>query len=191
MTNKKVVRLTITALMAALCYVAFSFLQIKIPTPAGYSSFHLGNVFLALAAMILGGIPGGIAGSIGMGIGDLLDPAYVVTAPKTLFLKFTIGFVTGYMAHKVFRINELEGMNLKKKAAMSIGAGALYNIVAEPLVSFLYYKIMLGNETKAMSYLVAAKWITTSINALLTFVIATVLYLELRRRMPSIKELSD
>ena len=40
----RVQKLALTAIMAALCYVAFTFLQIKIPTPAGYTSFHLGNV---------------------------------------------------------------------------------------------------------------------------------------------------
>ena len=57
--------------MAALAYVSFTFLQIKIPTPGGTTSFHLGNTFCVLAALLLGGLPGGIAGAIGMGIGDL------------------------------------------------------------------------------------------------------------------------
>ena len=87
MSNQKTLRITVTALMAALCYVAFTFLQIKIPTPVGYTSFHLGNTFCVLAALLLGGIPGGIAGAIGMGIGDILDPVYIMVAPKTLFLK--------------------------------------------------------------------------------------------------------
>ena len=96
MSNQKTLRITVTALMAALCYVAFTFLQIKIPTPVGYTSFHLGNTFCVLAALLLGGIPGGIAGAIGMGIGDILDPVYIMVAPKTLFLKFMIGLITEF-----------------------------------------------------------------------------------------------
>ena len=80
--------------MAALAYVSFTFLQIKIPTPGGTTSFHLGNTFCVLAALLLGGLPGGIAGAIGMGIGDLLDPVYVTYAPKTIILKLMIGIVT-------------------------------------------------------------------------------------------------
>ena len=39
--NDKVYKLVLTALMAALCYVAFTFLKIPIPTPGGpYHSMH-------------------------------------------------------------------------------------------------------------------------------------------------------
>ena len=44
MRNEKIYKLTLTALMAALSYVVFTFLQIKIPLPGGdATSFHLGN----------------------------------------------------------------------------------------------------------------------------------------------------
>lgn len=107
--NHKVLRISVIGLMAALCYIAFTFLQIKIPTPAGFTSFHLGNTFCVLAALLLGGIPGGIAGAIGMGVADLFDPTYVIVAPKTIILKLGIGIVTGLVAHKVFHIQNKEG----------------------------------------------------------------------------------
>ena len=90
MKKNSVLKISMVGLMAALCYVAFTFLQIKIPTPVGYTSFHLGNTFCVLAALLLGGLPGGLAGAIGMGIGDILDPVYIAVAPKTLFLKMGI-----------------------------------------------------------------------------------------------------
>ena len=44
-------KLAQTAIFAALCYVAFAFLQIKIPVPGGdATSIHAGNAFCALAA---------------------------------------------------------------------------------------------------------------------------------------------
>ena len=44
MRNEKVYKLTLTALMAALSYVVFTFLQIKVTLPGGdATSFHLGN----------------------------------------------------------------------------------------------------------------------------------------------------
>lgn len=67
-----------------------------------------------MAALLLGGIPGGAAGAIGMGIGDLLDPTYVIVAPKTIILKMGIGIITGLVAHKVFHIQKLEGQRLYK-----------------------------------------------------------------------------
>ena len=107
--KEKTIKITMTALMAALCYIAFTFLQIKIQTPVGATSFHLGNVFCVLAALMIDGVSGGIAGAIGMGIGDILDPFYVVTAPKTILLKFFIGYITGSVAHKVLHIKDKTG----------------------------------------------------------------------------------
>ena len=76
MRNEKVQKLTLTALMAALSYVIFTFLQIKVTLPGGSAtSFHLGNAVVVLAALLLGGVYGGIGGAIGMTIGDLLDLA--------------------------------------------------------------------------------------------------------------------
>ena len=61
MRNEKVQKLTLTALMAALSYVIFTFLQIKVTLPGGSAtSFHLGNAVVVLAALLLGGVYGGI-----------------------------------------------------------------------------------------------------------------------------------
>ena len=181
MKNNKIFKIVITALMAALCYAVFSLIQIKIPTPAGYTSFHLGNVFCVLAALLIDGVSGGIAGAIGMGIADLLDPAYVLTAPKTIILKFMIGFITGSVAHKVFKINDKE--NNRKQVIISICAGMLFNVIAEPIFSYIYYSLILNNADKAASYITLTKWITTSTNAVLTIIIASLLYEPLKKQL--------
>ena len=183
MKKNAVLKLSITALMAALCYVAFTFLQIKIPTPVGYTSFHLGNTFCVLGALLLGGLPGGIAGAIGMGIGDILDPVYITVAPKTIILKLGIGIVTGLVAHKVLKINTKSGKELKKDVVLASGAGMLFNCVGEPLFSYLYYLIILGNSEKAITYLAVAKFVTTFINAILAIIIASIIYLAVYPRL--------
>ena len=44
MRNEKLLKMVMTALMAALSYVVFTFLQIKITLPGGdATSIHLGN----------------------------------------------------------------------------------------------------------------------------------------------------
>lgn len=44
MKHENIYKLTLTALMAALSYVVFTFLQIKVTLPGGdATSFHLGN----------------------------------------------------------------------------------------------------------------------------------------------------
>ena len=51
--NSTVMKLAETALLAALCYVSFTFLQIKIPVPGGdATSLHIGNTFCVLGAQI-------------------------------------------------------------------------------------------------------------------------------------------
>lgn len=98
MRNEKVYKLTLTALMAALSYVVFTFLQIKIALPGGdATSLHLGNAVCVLGALLIGGVYGGLGGAIGMTIGDLLDPVYIIYAPKTFLLKFCIGLITGLL----------------------------------------------------------------------------------------------
>lgn len=183
MKNSSVLKFTVTALMTALCYVAFTFLQIKIPTPVGFTSFHLGNTFCVLGALLLGVLPGGLAGALGMGIGDILDPVYITVAPKTIVLKMGIGLVTGYFAHKVFKINTLTGKEFKKGVILSCTFGMIFNCIGEPLFSYLYYLIILGNAQKAVTYLAFAKFVTTFVNAVLATVIASVIYLSLYPRL--------
>ena len=99
MEKKNMQKVVMTGMFAALSYVVFTFLQIKIPLPGGdATSIHLGNAVCVLGALILGGVWGGIGGAVGMTIGDLLDPVYVVYAPKTFILKFCIGLITGLVA---------------------------------------------------------------------------------------------
>ncbi|MEG2017717.1 MAG: ECF transporter S component, partial [Clostridium sp.] len=78
MRQEKTLKLVLTALLAALSYVVFTFLQIKIPLPGGdATSIHLGNAVCVLGALLLGGTYGGIGGALGMTIGDLFDPIYI------------------------------------------------------------------------------------------------------------------
>ena len=70
MRNEKVQKLVMTGVFAALSYVVFTFLQIKITLPGGdATSIHLGNAVCVLGALILGGLYGGIGGALGMTIG--------------------------------------------------------------------------------------------------------------------------
>ena len=175
--NNKTYRLTVTAIMAALCYVVFTLIRIDVPTPVGTTSFHLGNVFCVLAALLIDGPAGGIAGAIGMGIGDLFSAIYVITVPKTIFLKFFIGYITGYVAHNIFHIKEETDKQLFKHTLISASAGMAFNIIGEPIVSYFYYDVILSNAEKALSYLNITKWITTSVNGVLTIIIATLIYI--------------
>ena len=63
-------RVTAIAMLAALSYVVFTFLQIKISLPGGdATSIHLGNAVCVLGALLMGGFAGGLGGAIGMLLG--------------------------------------------------------------------------------------------------------------------------
>ena len=87
------------ALCAALCYVGATFIKIDIPVGTEKTMFHFGNTFCVLAALLVGGPWGGLAGAVGMTISDLTT-SYVTSAPKTFVLKLCIGLIVGLVAHK-------------------------------------------------------------------------------------------
>ena len=179
--NNKTLKLATIGLMSALAYISFTFLQIKIPTPGGTTSFHLGNTFCILAALLLGGIPGGLAGAIGMGIGDLLDPTYVTYAP---ILKLLIGIFTGLFAHRIFKINNSKNdSKLFIYVIISSTAGMLFNIIGEPIFGYFYNLIILGTPQKAAATLASWNAITTVVNAIITIILSSSIYLIIRPRL--------
>ena len=180
--NETLIKLAQTGLMAALCFVTFTFFQIKIPMPGGgATSFHVGNAFCVLAALILGGWYGGLAGAIGLGIADMLDPVYITGAPKTFVLKLCIGLITGLIAHRIAKINESRDKKyIFRWSMIASAAGLAFNVIADPLVGFFYNQYILGQPQQIAEVL--AKWstATTFVNAILSVVIAGVLYNALR-----------
>lgn len=182
--NQTVAKLAQTAILAALCYVTFTFLQIKIPTPGGATSLHIGNAFCVLASLLIGGVYGGIAGAIGMGIGDILDPVYILSAPKTLVLKFCIGVITGLVAHNVAHISEhTDKKYIFKWSLISSIAGLAFNVIADPVVGYFYKMYILGQPQEVASVL--AKWssLTTFVNAIVSTILVTLIYCALRPAM--------
>lgn len=180
--NQTVMKLAQTALLAALCFVTFTFLQIKIPMPGGdATSLHIGNAFCVLAALLLGGGYGGLAGAVGMGIADILDPVYITGAPKTFVLKFCIGLITGFVAHHIAHINESNDKKyIFKWSVIASVCGLGFNVIFDPLVGYFYKMWILGQPQEMASVL--AKWSTaaTFVNAIVSTVLVAVVYNVLR-----------
>ena len=180
--NQTVIKLAQTAILAALCYVSFTYLQIKIPMPGGDATFiHIGNAFCVLAALLLGGAYGGLAGAIGMGVADLMDPIYITGAPKTFLLKMCIGLIVGLVAHRIARINDSSDKKyVFKWSVIAAVAGLGFNVVADPIVGYFYKMYILGQPQKMAEVL--AKWSTaaTFVNAVISTVLVACLYNALR-----------
>ena len=180
--NETMIKLAQTALVAALCYVTFTFLKIKIPMPGGdATSLHLGNAVCVLGALLLGGWYGGIAGAIGMSIADIMDPVYITVAPKTFVLKLCIGLIVGLVAHRIAKINEsTDKKYVCKWSIIASIAGLGFNVLADPLVGYFYKQWILGQPQEMAEIL--AKWstATTFVNAVVSVVLVSVVYNALR-----------
>lgn len=181
--NNKVYKITLTGLMAALSYVVFTFLQIKITLPGGdATSIHLGNAVCVLGALLLGGLYGGIGGALGMTIGDLFDPVYIVYAPKTFLLKLCIGLITGFIAHNLGKISTSnDSKHVLKWTILAAIGGLLFNVIFDPLAGYFYKLIILGKPAAELT--LAWNVAATSINAISSAIVAVAVYMALRPAM--------
>lgn len=179
------------ALCAALCYVGATFIKIDIPVGTERTMFHFGNVFCVLAALLIGGAWGGLAGAVGMTISDLTT-AYVTSAPKTFFLKLCIGLIVGFVAHKLFHISKEHSVKYVTVATIvSSICGMAFNIVADPIVGYFYKTYLLGVPQDLAKALAKVGAVTTTVNAIIAVVVATIIYLALRPIMKKSDMLRD
>ena len=179
-SERQIYKMAFTGLFAALSYVVFTFLQIKISLPGGdATSIHLGNAVCVLGALLLGGFYGGLGGAVGMTIGDLLDPVYILYAPKTFLLKFCIGLITGLVAHKVGKIRSLnDNRRIMFFVITASVCGLLFNVVFDPLIGYYYKLLIIGKPAAELT--LAWNITSTSINAVTSAIVATALYMPLR-----------
>lgn len=173
-------RLAQAGLLAALCYIGFAFFKIDIPVGTEKTAFHFGNVFCVLAALLLGGYWGGLAGAVGMTIGDLTT-SYVTSAPKTFLLKLCIGLIVGLVAHKIFKVSRDHSAKYVTGVTVLAGiCGMGFNIVADPMVGYFYKTYLLGIPQDIASALAKIAAVTTAVNSVIAVIAASVFYLALR-----------
>ena len=170
-------RLAQAGLLAALCYIGFAFFKIDIPVGPEKTAFHFGNVFCVLAALLLGGYWGGLAGAVGMTIADLTT-SYVTSAPKTFFLKLCIGLIVGLVAHGICHLNQArDGRKVAMATVAAAFCGMAFNVVADPLVGYFYKSYLLGVPQDIASALAKIATLTTGVNAVVAVIAASVFYL--------------
>ncbi|MDO4475414.1 MAG: ECF transporter S component [Lachnospiraceae bacterium] len=175
-------KITIIGLMAALSFIAYEFFRIPNVFGTG-SSFHLGNTFTALTAMLLDGVSGGLAGAIGLTLADIFagDPGYAVT---TFILKFIIGLVCGLCARRVFRIREYSPAQRKTSRYLfavigSAFSGLLVNVFTDPFIGYFRNRYLFGQTVDIAVVMTKISSGVTLVNSLLSTVCAVVLFLAL------------
>lgn len=183
MKSDRLQKIVATGLFAALSYVVFTFLQIKITLPGGdATSIHLGNAVCVLGALLLGGFYGGLGGALGMTIGDLFDPVYIIYAPKTFILKLCIGLIVGFFAHKIGKISTSnDNKQILIWTIIATVSGLLFNVIFDPLLGYFYKLLILGKPAAEIT--LAWNIAATSINAVISAIFSVIVYIPLRKAL--------
>jgi uncharacterized membrane protein len=85
--------IAIIAVFSGLVFVLTTF---AIPMPAG-GFWHFGNAMIILTGLMFGGLVGGLCGSIGATLADLVL-GYGIWAPWTVWIKFFVGLLPGVVS---------------------------------------------------------------------------------------------
>lgn len=158
--------IAMVAVFAALVFAA-NWLSFPIPVAVGnISRIHLGNVFCLLCGFILDPISGGLASGIGAALYDLMNPAYIASAPFTFVFKFLLAAVCGWVARAGGRKAENHGWNIFAAVSGSLTYMILY------LGKSFVQSLLLGSEMGTVLTSLATKAATSGVNAVLAVVIS-------------------
>ena len=150
--------LALTGVMAALSLVAYLFFRVP---------FY--------------GVSGGLAGAIGLALADILagDPGYAVT---TFVLKFIIGITCGAVAHKVFKLRDLDrhSKGYLLKVIVAGGSGLLLNVITDPFLGYFRNIYIFGQEYTVAQALSKIAGGVTFVNSVASTICVVILYLALR-----------
>lgn len=125
MENKKITKIVLTALFAALAFVATYI--IKVPTVGTNGYVNIGDTIVLLSAWMIGGVYGGLAAGIGSALSDLIA-GYGTYVPGTFVIKFFMAVA----AYLIF-------IGLKKANVNKVIGYIVSGVVAELIMVFGYF----------------------------------------------------
>ena len=175
MDRKRTLKIVQCALIAALSYIGFQLLRIDIPVGTERTAIHLGNTFVVLGSLLLGGW-GGFAGAMGLTVADLTS-GYVTSAPKTFILKLVIGLLATLVSRKFFAIETERNVKAQTKIAAVAAAVSLgVNVVLDPLFGYFYKAYIFGIPQDLSATLSKIGSVTTLVNAVVSTILVFVLW---------------
>ncbi len=121
MKTKKIV---MSALFAALTFVATMVIQIKL-TANGF--VNIGDCMVVTCGVFLGPVYGVFSAGIGSMLADIIS-GYFIYAPATFFIKALMAFLTAIIFRKISKIND----------KIAVGVCALFAEIIMVLGYFLY-----------------------------------------------------
>lgn len=168
MKNKKLTKLVICGMFAAITCVATMVIQIPSPM-SGY--VNLGDCVVLLGAFLLGPVYGAVAGGVGSMLADLIS-GYVIYVPGTLIIKALMGLVAGIIFVRLKNKNTYLSL-------VSSGIAAELIMIAG---YFLYAMLILGNGLSA-----AASIPGNVVQGIAGIIVSTALYKILKKALKSVQ----
>ena len=173
MTDSKIRKLVLAALMAALCTIMTMVIQVPSPMQ-GY--VNLGDCAVLMSAWVLGPLYGGAAAGIGAALADLLS-GYAHYVPGT----FAIKLVMAVAAALIFRAATKKGLSASSVLLGQIVGGVVAEVIMV-LGYFAYASLWLGKGLAA-----AASIPGNIVQGVFGLVAATVVYTVLSRSRAVVK----
>ncbi len=173
MTDSKIRKLVLAALMAALCTIMTMVIQVPSPMQ-GY--VNLGDCAVLMSAWVLGPLYGGAAAGIGSALADLLS-GYAHYVPGT----FAIKLVMAVAAALIFRAATKKGLFASSVLLGQIVGGVVAEVIMV-LGYFAYASLWLGKGLAA-----AASIPGNIVQGVFGLVAATVVYTVLSRSRAVVK----
>ncbi len=130
MTDQKIKKLVIAALLTAMTCIAT--MIIKIPTPT-FGYIHLGDGFVLLCGIILGPGAGALSAGIGSMFSDIFS-GYVSWAPATFLIKALTAASAGLLFRRTARRTAKISSSVNRFAGVIIGG-----IVGEAIMVLGYF----------------------------------------------------
>ncbi len=176
-SREKLLNVTFIALFAALCYIALTVFFF----PVGPMFVHFGNLIVVLAALLVGGWQGGLSGSIGMGLYDILN-GHADSSPKTFILKFLIGFTVGV----VYTLLSKRFKNRTLSATIGAIFGMIVNIAGEIIWKTVQYTLA-GSAFNAAFITSLLSQSSTLLNAVIAVIGGVALFRVLEKPFDKLK----
>lgn len=157
MGGKKLRKLTLASVMAAMTFIGTMIIQVPTPTK-GY--IHIGDSIVYLCGIVLGPVYGALAAAIGSLLTDVLS-GYMMYAPATFVIKGLDAYAVGIIYYFLIKNNKTLIGKIKAFVAASLVGGSVM------VLGYLVYEIFLygfatatlgivGNITQAIGGLIIA-----------------------------------
>ena len=96
-------------------------------------------------------------------------------------IKLCIGLIVGLVAHRGFKLSrDHSAKYVTGVTVLASVCGMAFNIVADPLVGYFYKTYLLGVPQDIASALAKMATVTTSVNAVVAVIAASIFYIALR-----------